>query len=187
QPAPPPLPAPLPGGAAAATDVAVFSSTTVAPATTSPPPTAFRCRWRHQRVPQSWKQGIVRLIYKKDPREDPANWRPICPQQVIYKTAVNGCGEHNFVALTLIDHACRSRKELHVVWYNLKNAFGSVPQELLWEVLERMGEPPVFVQVCKGLYKDTAFMVGNAADRQTDPVTQLVGVFQGCPLRSHAE
>ncbi|KAG2820164.1 hypothetical protein PC112_g11887 [Phytophthora cactorum] len=172
QPAPPPLPAPLPGGAAAATDVAVFSSTTVAPATTSPPPTAFRCRWRHQRVPQSWKQGIVRLIYKKDPREDPANWRPICPQQVIYKTYTG-----------LLDR----RKELHVVWYNLKNAFGSVPQELLWEVLERMGEPPVFVQVCKGLYKDTAFMVGNAADRQTDPVTQLVGVFQGCPLRSHAE
>ncbi|KAG2870307.1 hypothetical protein PC114_g27437 [Phytophthora cactorum] len=173
---------------------------------------AFQCCWRHQRVPQSWKQGTVRLIYKKGSREDPANWRPICLQQVIYKTyagllarrftrwldangrhaedqkgfrAVNGCGEHNFLASTLIDHARRSRKELHMVWYDLKNAFGSVPQELLWEVLERMGAPPGFVQVCKGLYKDAAFTVGNAADGQTDPVTQLVGVFQGCPLSPH--
>ncbi|KAG3076825.1 hypothetical protein PI125_g21424 [Phytophthora idaei] len=72
-----------------------------------------------------------------------------------------------------------------MVWYDLKNAFGSVPQELLWEVLERMGAPPGFVQVCKGLYKDAAFTVGNAADGQTDPVTQLVGVFQGCPLSPH--
>ncbi|KAG2944425.1 hypothetical protein PC118_g25826 [Phytophthora cactorum] len=55
---------------------------------------AFQCCWRHQRVPQSWKQGTVRLIYKKGSREDPANWRPICLQQVIYKTGpkgVQGC------------------------------------------------------------------------------------------------
>uniref|UniRef100_H3H9D1 Reverse transcriptase domain-containing protein n=1 Tax=Phytophthora ramorum TaxID=164328 RepID=H3H9D1_PHYRM len=160
----------------------------------------------------SRKQGIVRLLYKKGPREDPANWRPICLQQVIYKTyagvlarrftrwlaangrhadaqkgfrTVNGCGEHNFLASTLIDHARRSRRELHMVWYDLKNAFGSVPQELLWEVLQRMGVPPAFVEVCQGLYQDAAFTVGNAADGPTDLVRQLVGVFQGCPLSPH--
>uniref|UniRef100_H3H5C5 RNase H type-1 domain-containing protein n=1 Tax=Phytophthora ramorum TaxID=164328 RepID=H3H5C5_PHYRM len=173
---------------------------------------AFQCCWQHHRVPQSWKQGIVRLLYKKGPREDPANWRPICLQQVIYKTyagvlarrftrwlaangrhadaqkgfrTVNGCGEHNFLASTLIDHARRSRRELHMVWYDLKNAFGSVPQELLWEVLQRMGVPPAFVEVCQGLYQDAAFTVGNAADGPTDLVRQLVGVFQGCPLSPH--
>uniref|UniRef100_H3GYD1 Reverse transcriptase domain-containing protein n=1 Tax=Phytophthora ramorum TaxID=164328 RepID=H3GYD1_PHYRM len=173
---------------------------------------AFQCCWQHHRVPQSRKQGIVRLLYKKGPREDPANWRPICLQQVIYKTyagvlarrftrwlaangrhadaqkgfrTVNGCGEHNFLASTLIDHARRSRRELHMVWYDLKNAFGSVPQELLWEVLQRMGVPPAFVEVCQGLYQDAAFTVGNAADGPTDLVRQLVGVFQGCPLSPH--
>ncbi|KAG3030525.1 hypothetical protein PC121_g13324 [Phytophthora cactorum] len=35
------------------------------------------------------------------------------------------------------------------------------------------------------MYKDAVFTVGNAADGQTDPVTQLAGVFQGCPLSPH--
>ncbi|KAG2823271.1 hypothetical protein PC113_g22211 [Phytophthora cactorum] len=104
---------------------------------------AFACCWQHKTVPQSWKVGVVRLLHKKGERLDPANWRPICLQQTIYKLyagilsrkfvrwldvnnrhadaqkgfrAMNGCGEHNFLAATLVDHPRRKRKELHVVW-----------------------------------------------------------------------
>ncbi|KAG2882551.1 hypothetical protein PC115_g21917 [Phytophthora cactorum] len=104
---------------------------------------AFACCWQHKTVPQSWKVGVVRLLHKKGERLDPANWRPICLQQTIYKLyagilsrkfvrwldvndrhadaqkgfrAMNGCGEHNFLAVTLVDHPRRKRKELHVVW-----------------------------------------------------------------------
>jgi hypothetical protein len=45
----------------------------------------FTCCWQHRRVPQSWKTGVVRLLHKKGDRQDPANWRPICLQQAIYK------------------------------------------------------------------------------------------------------
>ncbi|POM79948.1 Reverse transcriptase, partial [Phytophthora palmivora] len=173
---------------------------------------AFACCWRHRRVPQSWKVGVVRLLYKKGDRLDPANWRPICLQQTIYKLytgilsrkfvrwqdanerhadaqkgfrAMNGCGEHNFLAATLVDQARRKRKELHVVWYDFANAFGSVPHDLLWEALERQGVPAPFIDCCRGLYADAAFTVGNAADGTTAPIALRVGVFQGCPLSPH--
>lgn len=173
---------------------------------------AFASCWRYKRVPQSWKLGAVRLIYKKGPREDPANWRPICLQQAVYKLyagvlarrftrwldsnqrhaeaqkgfrAVNGCGEHNFLAATLVDQARRKKRELHVVWYDLKNAFGSVPHDLLWSTLQRMGVPAAFIDCCRGLYQQAAFSVGNACDGTTAPIASQVGVFQGCPLSPH--
>ncbi|KAE9342998.1 hypothetical protein PR003_g9202, partial [Phytophthora rubi] len=165
-----------------------------------------------QRVPQSWKLGVVRLLHKKGAREDPANWRPICLQQAICKLytevlarrlvrwldanerhapgqkgfrSVNGCGEPNFLAATLIDHARRRHKPLYEVWYDFCNAFGSVPFKLLWDALARLGVPAHYVEVCQGLYESAAFVVGNAADGPTEPILQRVGVFQGCPLSPH--
>uniref|UniRef100_H3H8C9 Reverse transcriptase domain-containing protein n=1 Tax=Phytophthora ramorum TaxID=164328 RepID=H3H8C9_PHYRM len=170
---------------------------------------AFKACWTAKRVPQSWKLGVVRLLHKKGAREDPANWRPICLQQAIYKLytgllarrlvrwldandrhapgqkgfrAVNGCGEHNFLAATLVDQARRKRRTLFEVWYDFRNAFGSVPFALLWDALARLGVPDDYVTMCKGLYESAAFVVGNAIDGTTDPIALRVGVFQGCPL-----
>jgi hypothetical protein len=98
---------------------------------------------------------------------------------------VNGCGEHNFLAATLVDNARRKRQELHIVWYDFANAFGSVPHELLWEALGRQGVPAEFIDCCRGLYADAAFTIGNAVDGTTAPITLRVGVFQGCPLSPH--
>uniref|UniRef100_H3H6I1 Reverse transcriptase n=1 Tax=Phytophthora ramorum TaxID=164328 RepID=H3H6I1_PHYRM len=99
--------------------------------------------------------------------------------------AMNGCGEHNFLAATLVDQARRKRRELHVVWYDFANAFGSVPHDLLWEALERQGVPSPFIACCRGLYADAVFTVGNAADGTTALIALRVGVFQGCPLSPH--
>uniref|UniRef100_A0AAV1VP33 Reverse transcriptase n=1 Tax=Peronospora matthiolae TaxID=2874970 RepID=A0AAV1VP33_9STRA len=173
---------------------------------------AFARCWQSKRVPQSWKVGVVRLLHKKGDRLDPSNWRPICLQQAIYKLyagvlsrrftrwldvngrhadaqkgfrAMNGCGEHNFLAAMLVDQARRKHQELHVVWYDFANAFGSVPHDLLWEALQRQGVPPEFVACCRGLYADAAFTIGNAVDGTTAPIALKVGVFQGCPLSPH--
>eukprot|EP00644_Phytophthora_capsici_P019106 jgi/Phyca11/133564/e_gw1.560.1.1 len=170
---------------------------------------AFKRCWEAKRVPQSWKLGVVRLLHKKGAREDPSNWRPICLQQSIYKLysgilarrlvqwldandrhapgqkgfrALNGCGEHNFLAASLVDQARRKRRTLFEVWYDFRNAFGSVPFALLWDLLARLGVPDSYVAMCRGLYESAAFVVGNAADGTTEPVSLRVGVFQGCPL-----
>ncbi|KAJ8524405.1 hypothetical protein ON010_g16713 [Phytophthora cinnamomi] len=96
--------------------------------------------------------------------------------------AFNGCHEHNFVATTLLDQSRRLHRKLYQVWYDLRNAFGSLPQELMWRVLRDLGVDRRFIQRCKDIYAGSAFAIGNAADGATDPVRQEVGVYQGCPL-----
>uniref|UniRef100_A0AAV1VBN6 Reverse transcriptase domain-containing protein n=1 Tax=Peronospora matthiolae TaxID=2874970 RepID=A0AAV1VBN6_9STRA len=171
---------------------------------------AFARCWQSKRVPQSWKVGVVRLLHKKGDRLDPSNWRPICLQQAIYKLyagvlsrrftrwldvngrhadaqkgfrAMNGCGEHNFLAAMLVDQARRKHQELHVVWYDFANAFGSVPHDLLWEALQRQGVPPEFVACCRGLYADAAFTIGNAVDGTTAPIALKVGGVSRLPTQ----
>ncbi|KAE9045926.1 hypothetical protein PR001_g4764 [Phytophthora rubi] len=171
--------------------------------------TTFGFCWRHRRVPALWKLGFVRLIHKKGDPSQPNNLRPICLQPIIYKLysgllarrlsrflelndllpmaqkdfrAFNGCHEHNFVATTLLDQSRRLHRKLYQVWYDLRNAFGSLPQELMWRVLRDLGVDRRFIQRCKDIYAGSAFVIGNAADGATDPVRQEVGVYQGCPL-----
>ncbi|OWZ00696.1 reverse transcriptase, partial [Phytophthora megakarya] len=170
---------------------------------------AYQFCWLHRRVPALWKVGIVRLIHKKADPTQPANWRPICLQPAIYKLysgllarrlsrwlernqrlpmaqkgfrAFNGCHEHNLVATTLLDQTRRLHRRLYQVWYDLRNAFGSLPQLLMWRVLRHLGVDTRFVERCEDIYAGSAFVVANAADGPTDPVRQEVGVYQGCPL-----
>ena len=98
---------------------------------------------------------------------------------------MNGCGEHNFLAATLIDNARRKHRSLYEVWYDFRNAFGSVPLSLLWDALKRTGVPLEYITMCQGLYSGAAFVIGNAVDGLTAPIQQQVGVFQGCPLSPH--
>ncbi|UIZ24629.1 hypothetical protein KXD40_006565 [Peronospora effusa] len=170
---------------------------------------AFQFCWLHRRVPALWKVGFVRLIHKKGDPMQSTNWRPICLLPTIYKLysgllalrlsrwlegnarlpmaqkgfrQFNGCHEHNFVATTLLDQTRRQHRRLYQVWYDLRNAFGSLPQELMWHVLRHLGIEADFVARCQDIYCGSAFVVTNAVDGATDPVRQEVGVYQGCPL-----
>ncbi|KAE8960438.1 hypothetical protein PR001_g30386, partial [Phytophthora rubi] len=96
--------------------------------------------------------------------------------------AFNGCHEHNFVATTLLDQTRRMHRRLYEIWYDLRNAFGSVHQDMLWYVLRLLGVEPSFIARCEDIYQDSFFIVGNGADGATAPVRQEVGVYQGCPL-----
>ena len=160
---------------------------------------AFALCWRHGKVPATWKAGNVRLLYKKGDASRPASWRPICLQPTLYKLytgllarrlslwleanqqlpmsqkgfrAFNGCNENNFVGSSLLDQARRLHRKLYAVWYDLKDAFGSLPQPLMWRVLADMGVDSSFVTRCSALYDDAFFAVTNAADGTTAPVKQ---------------
>ena len=73
-------------------------------------------------------------------------------------------------------------RKLYQVWYDLRNAFGSLPQGLMWRVLRHLGVESRFLNRCQDIYHDSAFVVANASDGATDPVQQKMGVYQGCPL-----
>ena len=138
----------------------------------------------------------------------PTKWRPICLQPAIYKLysgllarrlsrwlelnnrlpmaqkgfrAFNGCHEHNFLATTMLDQSRRSHRKLYQVWYDLRNAFGSLPQALMWQVLRRLGVEPRFISRCQDIYDGSAFVVVNAKDGATEPVRQEWGSTRDVP------
>uniref|UniRef100_A0AAV1V724 Reverse transcriptase domain-containing protein n=1 Tax=Peronospora matthiolae TaxID=2874970 RepID=A0AAV1V724_9STRA len=69
----------------------------------------------------------------------------------------------------MLDQTRRSRRKLYQVWYDLRNAFGSLPQPLMWQVLRRIGVEPRFINRCQDIYEGSAFVVMNAKDGATDP------------------
>ena len=82
----------------------------------------------------------------------------------------------------MLDQTRRAKRKLYQVWYDLRNAFGSIPQELMWRVLRHLGVESDFINRCQDIYQDSFFVVANSKDGATDPVRQEVGVYQGCPL-----
>ncbi|CAI5710581.1 unnamed protein product [Hyaloperonospora brassicae] len=165
---------------------------------------AYGVCWKHGKVPAVWKVGSVQLIYKKGDPSESSNWRPICLQACIYKLysdmlarrlkrwleangrltdsqkrfrSVNGTAENNFVIMAVIDQTKRRPRPLHMVWYDIKNAFGSVPPELIWRVLLTTGTRVSFVDRLKNIYDGALFTVANTADGATDPTQLRMGVF----------
>ena len=115
------------------------------------------CRKR-RKIPSAWKTSTTILLYKKGDEGVPSNWHPISLQNAVYKlyAAVwekklasgaseagaislsqkgfipgEGCLEHAFLMRSMMEDARRSRRPLHLVWFDLRNAFGSVPHKLV--------------------------------------------------------
>ncbi|CAH0520486.1 unnamed protein product [Peronospora belbahrii] len=89
------------------------------------------------------------------------HWRAIAlagrQRHVAYGTervqAHNGCHENNFLATTLLDQTRRYHHKLYQVWYDLRNAFGSLPQGLMWRVLRLLGVKSRFIDRCQDIYQ----------------------------------
>ncbi|KAH9138407.1 hypothetical protein AeRB84_017272 [Aphanomyces euteiches] len=169
---------------------------------------SFNSCWKTGRVSASWKVSVTELIYKKGDAMDPANWRPLALQSTLYKLfatiiktrfstwmecnerlnnaqkgfrAFNGCHEHNFLAWSVMDSTRRKAKPLYAVWYDIKNAFGSIPHAYLWRVLSGLGIPDSFVALVRDIYSNASTVV-STREGATPPLEQRCGVFQGCPL-----
>lgn len=136
---------------------------------------------------------------------DPANFRPISLQATTYKilaavlarrqaswAIVNrrmspsqkgflpfeGCFEHGYLLRAAMEDSKRARRELRILWLDLKNAFGSVPHATMWEML---GVPASFIEFCQSIYGNSTFSIRtDAGSSSTIPLTK--GIKQGCPL-----
>ena len=117
----------------------------------------------------------------------PGNWRPISLQTAIYKIFAaamakrlaswalagkkfsicqNGflpmeeCAEHCFFMENLLCDTKRRKKDLRIMWLDLKNAFGTVSHELLRLMMQRLGVPTPFIDICQEI----------SAGSSTDPL-----------------
>ena len=162
----------------------------------------------NERVPSSWKESNTILIYKKGDPNNPANWRPIALQNSIYKIYAailakrlacwcidngtispmqkgflpyEGCFEHSFMMSSLFEDSKRRCRDLRVVWFDLKNAFGNVTHDLLFDMMNRLNIPSEFINVCKDIYTSSTYRVRTLGG-YSNPIHQKIGVKQGCPL-----
>lgn len=165
---------------------------------------------RYKKTPASWKRSIVSLIPKpgKSNYDDISCWRPISLQPCIAKIynsllakrlqtwaitrrqiswsqkgfmPVSGCHEHLFVAHSILNSSKRYVRSVHMAWYDIKDAFGSVSQQHIFNVLYRLGLPEDFLQLIQHEYSGASFQV-RTTEGLTAPIGLKKGVKQGCPL-----
>ena len=161
------------------------------------------------RVPSSWKGAQVILIHKGGDTNTVRNWRPICLQLTLYKLytallanriaswatqhssfssaqkgflAYDGCAEHNFVLQAIMTDSRRKKRDLLLTWLDLRDAFGSVPHDLLLSSMQRFGLSGSILTIVEDIYTGSSISVRTGKTSFTPPIPQRRGVKQGCPL-----
>ena len=154
------------------------------------------------RIPSTWKTSNKVLIYTKGDKSQPRNWRPISLQPTIHKIyaailarrlallAVSnktisqsqtgflpfeGCAEHSFLLRSVFEDSKRRNKNVRVVWLDLKNAFGSVPHDTMWEMMKRLDFTAHFTSICQEIYQNSTQRV-RSAEGLTHPILVRRGI-----------
>ena len=163
---------------------------------------------KYKRIPRENCLAKIILIYKKGDPKSPKSWRPISLQQSITKVfmkiiqmrllkcimkdgilskmqkgfiALNGCLEHVQTLTMACNDARRNLTNIYGVFYDLENAFGNIPQSLMFEILEKHNVPPIIIEMIKYYYNYDRTIIVNG-NIKTDILVQETGVKQGCPL-----
>ncbi|KAL5509843.1 hypothetical protein EMCRGX_G005280 [Ephydatia muelleri] len=166
------------------------------------------CR-TNARIPREWKHSTVTLIHKGGDVTSIRNWRPICLQLTLYKLysaiiarriaswameanafspaqkgflAYDGCAEHNFLLRSVMVEARRNKRNLLLAWLDLKDAFGSVPHDLILLSMKRLGLSGSAIDIINNIYYQSTIAIRTGRDTYTAAIKQNRGVKQGCPL-----
>ena len=73
--------------------------------------------------------------------------------QKAFLPGINGCIEHNLVIEEIAKDAKGRKKTCHITFFDLEDAFGSVPHSLIDKTLERNFVPPNIRTYFHNLYK----------------------------------
>lgn len=92
----------------------------------------------------------------------------------------DGCSDCNLALDAVRDHERINRRQLHLCFLDISNAFGSVVHPLLFEILIKFGIPQPVVSLIQALYSDSFFLYNDGSGLSEIP--ERVGVKQGDPL-----
>ena len=144
-------------------------------------PFTINGKWMEGDPPESWSKSTVTLIHKAGDTSDPQNFRMIsltsCVGKVFHQIlsdrissyllcnnlldsstqkaflkGINGCIEHTFVMNELLANARNKKKTIHVTYFDLADAFGSVVHNLINHTLQRNGLPNSVCKYVENLY-----------------------------------
>ena len=100
--------------------------------------------------------------------------------QKAFLPGINGCIEHNIAMEELIKDARVKKRTLHITFFDLQDAFGSVPHQLIQHTLERNHFPQQIQDYMKRHYENTKSIVSTPSF-QSEVFSFKRGVMQGCP------
>lgn len=88
--------------------------------------------------------------------------------------------EHSFLLKSILEDSKRRSKDVTVVWLDLKNAFGSVPHNTIWDLMTRLDVPNHFTAVCREIYSDSTQKIRSKSGL-TNPIKVIKGIKQEAP------
>ena len=101
--------------------------------------------------------------------------------QKAFLKSINGTLDHTFVVSEIMRHARLSRNTVHLTWFDLKDAFGSVSHDLINHTLKRNKFPDEIIAYINNLYGSLQGQV--VTPNWSSELFQFKrGVFQGDPL-----
>ena len=150
------------------------------------------------------------MIHKAGDVNDPSNFRPIaltsCVGKVFHQILserickylvsngfintelqkafigkISGCQDHNLIMQELINHAKGNKRTIHITWFDLEDAFGSVSHDLIPICLSRMHLPQNVKDYIVSLYSTLRGKV-RTSEWTSEQFSFNKGVFQGDPL-----
>ena len=101
--------------------------------------------------------------------------------QKAFLPGINGCIKHNISLDEIVKDAKHKKKALHVTFFDLADAFGSVPHNLITETLRRNNFPPEIQYYIHQFYVNIMATV-HTKTFKTEIFKFKRGLFQGDPL-----
>jgi hypothetical protein len=93
------------------------------------------------------------------------------------------CTTNNlYILQTLIEQSIHKRKKVYYCFVNFRKAFDTMPRDLLWQVLAKMGIVGRFMQCLQSMYSQDNVRVMHPIEGLSARFSCGIGVKQGCPL-----
>ena len=169
-----------------------------------------RTAWKKQLIPSEWQRAVAVFIPKEENSKDIGQFRNIALLNVEGKIFFSvlarrmstyllennyidtscqkagvpgfpGCVEHSMMIWDQIQKAKQEKTDLHVIWLDLANAYGSVPHQLINYALEFFHMPPCIKNLV-ALYFSDLQMCFALQGFTTGWQHLEVGIAMGCAV-----
>ena len=166
----------------------------------------FNDLMEHGTCQSQWKAGIIKLIHKGGETSSTRNWRPICLTSAVGKAfhtilghrllnhalhakvldpeiqkgflpGIKGTIEHTQSLCDLLEHQRRNKPQYYMVQFDLQNAFGAVPHNIILEALRWSKASRTLISYVQHMYKDASVRLKHG-EGLTESVQYCRGVLQ---------